>query len=458
MRAQVGAQLARLLVVPLTTVGVVSALLVWEIEHVGSIALAASLAVVALAAMLLVARGVRRQIDELSDHYEALLREADEASRRAEAASRLKDEFLGTLSHELRTPLNSILGWTRLLAGGKLDATQTANALGAIERAGWAQSRLIEDLLDLSRIVGGRLQLSLRPTSLGTVVRAVVESLEPAAVARGIVVETHLDDRMAPVSVDPDRFQQMAWHLISNAIKFTLSDGRVWVVLEQHGPEVILTVADTGIGFTVDQADHLFERFRQGDSSSTRRFGGVGLGLGLVRHLAELHGGTVAARSEGVHRGSTFEVRLPARTAIDPLAEARLPEHQPRPLLEGLSVLVVDDDESTLALAKSTLERFGAAVQTARSADEAERHFAASPPDVLLSDLRMPGRDGLQLIRVIRDLDAQRGRRTPAAALTGLARASDREIALQAGFQMHVAKPVDPMELAVTVQQLARRL
>lgn len=454
MRAQIGRELGRLVVLPFATIGVVSALLVWEIEHVGSIALALALAAVAVVVGALVARRVRRQIDELSEHYEALLRTADEESRRAEAASRIRDEFLSTVSHELRTPLNSVLGWARLLASGKLDAAQGARAIQAIERAGWAQSRLIEDLLDISRIMGGRLQLSLRPALLQPIITFVVQSLEPAAVAKGIVVQTEMEPESGPSTVDPDRLQQMVWHLLSNAIKFTPEDGRVTVRLSLHEHDVSISVTDTGIGFTPDMAPLLFERFRQGDSSSTRSFGGVGLGLGIVRHLAEMHGGTVAAHSTGMQQGSTFEVRLPRRAATG----LPVPQGEPErtPILQGVSVLVVDDDRGTLELARSSLEQYGARVETATSAAEARDRFRQSPPDVLLSDLRMPDVDGLELIREIRAIDAERGRTTPAAALTAMVRSSDRRDAFRAGYQMHVAKPIDPFELAIAVEQLAK--
>jgi signal transduction histidine kinase/ActR/RegA family two-component response regulator len=440
---------------PFITIGVLSALLLWEIEHVGSIALAVVLAGAAVSVGVFVAWRVRRQIEELSAHYESMLRKSDEASQRAETASRIKDEFLATLSHELRTPLNSVLGWARLLASGKLDATQTSRAIQAIERAGWAQSRLIEDLLDLSRIVGGQLQITTRPTLLQPLVEFVVHSLDAAATAKEIRVEVHLDPRLGPVAVDPERMQQVVWHLASNAIKFTPTGGHVTIRLDRQDGHVRLSVTDTGVGFEPQLAPLLFERFRQADSSSTRSYGGLGLGLGIVRHLVELHGGTVSASSEGPMSGATFEVLLPLRPAAE--YQAPLPAAaENTPLLRGVTVLVVDDDDEALEFARSSLEQFGAVVTTARSAVEARERFDRDPPDVLLSDLRMPGGGGLQLIRDVRQLDAARGRSTPAAALTVLARTSDRREALEAGFQMHVTKPVDPIELAVAVEQLAK--
>jgi signal transduction histidine kinase len=450
-----GRRLGRIVVFPFATIGVVSALLVWEIEHVGSIALALALAAVGVAVGVLVARRVRKQIDELAGYYEALLTTAEAESRRAEEAGRMKDEFLSTLSHELRTPLNSVLGWARLLAGGKLDAAQSAKAIQAIERAGWAQSRLIEDLLDMSRIVGGRLELLMRSTLIQPIIGFVVQTLEPAAAAKGISVTTHLDPAIGPINVDPDRVQQIAFHLLANAIKFTPDDGQVTVTLTTRDHHIALTVSDTGVGFTPEMASVLFERFRQGDSSSTRPYGGVGLGLGIVRHLVELHGGTVTARSEGHNKGASFEVVLPQRTGPVAATEEQPPVERP-PLLQGVSVLVVDDDAAALEFARSSLELFGASVQTATSASEARERVRNDPPDVLLSDIRMPGKDGLQLIREVRELDAVRGRKTPAAVLTALARSSDRQVALDAGYQMHVAKPIDPFELAVAVEQLVK--
>jgi signal transduction histidine kinase/CheY-like chemotaxis protein len=451
----VGSRLGRIVVLPFATIGVIAAVLVWEIEHVGSISLAIALAALAVTIGVVVARRLHNQIDELSAHYEALLRTADEESRRAEAASRIKDEFLATLSHELRTPLNSVLGWARLLAGGKLDAVQSAKAIQAIERAGWAQSRLIEDLLDISRIVAGRLEISPRPTIVQPILERVIHSLEPAAAAKGIMVETHLEPDVGPVNVDPDRLQQLTWHLVSNAIKFTPSDGRVVVALNLCDQDVCLSVTDTGIGFTEETATFLFEHFRQGDSSTTRSYGGIGLGLGIVRHLVEMHGGTVTARSEGPQKGATFEVRFPQRISASSTPE-QAPSAGHPPLLEGVSVLVVDDDRGALEFARSSLEQYGASVATATSADEARVRLRAQPPDVLLSDLRMPGEDGLQLIREVRELDAARGRHTPAAALTALVRSTDRQSALDAGYEMHVAKPIDPFELAVAVEQLMK--
>lgn len=450
-------QLAHLIVTPFATIGVLAAVLMWEFEHVQSVTLLLAIAAGGLIVGAVVSRGLRANVDKLADHYEALLTTADEQSRQAETANRVKDEFLATLSHELRTPLNAVLGWARLLAGGKLDSTQTARAVQAIERAGWAQSRVIEDLLDMSRIVAGKLEIAPRPVVVQRLVEGAVDSLRPAADAKHIAINVSLDATLEPAAVDPDRVQQIVFNLVSNAIKFTPSDGRVDVTLSADDRDLCLTVRDTGIGFTPDVAAHLFERFRQGDSSTTRRYGGLGLGLGIVRHVVELHGGTVSASSAGDNMGSAFVVRLPIRPtdahAVGPALAAPI-----APSLRGVSVLVVDDDAPSRGFVRATLEQHGAIVATAASAKAARARFKREPPDVVVSDLLMPDEDGLQLIREIRKLDHASGRVTPAAALTGLARTEDRRRALAAGFQMHLAKPVDPDELVSAVERLARPL
>jgi signal transduction histidine kinase/CheY-like chemotaxis protein len=457
MSALARQQLGRLIITPFVTIGVMAALLVWEIEHVGSIAIAVAIAAGAVILGTIVARRLRSDIDRVADRYGALLRDADEQSRRADAANRLKDEFLATLSHELRTPLNSILGWSRLLAGGKLDPSQSASAVQAIERAGWTQSRLIEDLLDVSSIAAGKFAVAMRPTLIRPLVEEAVASLRTAAEAKRITIDVIVDAApLDPIAADPDRLQQVIWNLVSNAVKFTPSGGHVDVCLDVTAhQELRLVVRDTGIGFLPDVAGHLFERFRQGDSSSTRSHGGLGLGLGIVRHVVELHGGTVDAASAGEHAGSTFEVRIPIRPWDAPLTEPPQPVG-PAPSLRGVSVLVVDDDPHALAFVRATLEQYGAIVVTASSAREARDRFKREPPDVVISDLVLHDGDGLQLIKDIRQLDRAAGRITAAAALTALARTEDRRRALAAGYQMHVAKPVDAAELVSTVERLAQ--
>jgi signal transduction histidine kinase len=386
MPDQARPQLGRLVVTPLATIGVLSAVLVWEVEHVGSIALAIVIAAIGVLIGVIISRQFRRNIDSLTDYYSALLRTADEQSRQAEAASRLKDDFLATLSHELRTPLNSVLGWARMLASGKLDAEQTARAVRAIERCGWAQSRVIEDLLDVSRIVAGTLAITMRPTRLQDLIASAVESLRPAADARRIEVRVSLDPALQTIAADPDRLKQVVWNLVSNAIKFTPPGGAIEVCLESTATEIHLAVSDNGIGFDPQVAAQLFERFRQVDSSTTREHGGLGLGLGIVRHVVELHGGTVIASSHGENTGSVFRVRLPLRPWPAPIDQP--PQLAPEePSLRGLSVMVVDADSSALEFARASLEQCGAVVVTARSAQEAKDRFKRQPPDVFVSDL-----------------------------------------------------------------------
>ncbi len=281
-----------------------------------------------------------------------------------------------------------------------------------------------------------------------------MDALRTAADAKHITLDLDLDRTLGPIEADADRFQQIVWNLVSNAIKFTPASGVVKVRLQVEGEQVCLSVEDTGIGFNPAIAAHLFERFRQGDSSPTRQYGGLGLGLGIVRHLVELHGGTVTALSEGAGRGSIFDVRLPLRRSESEVVE-RPPARSRDPSLRGITVMVVDDDPVALSFAQQTLEQYGALVVTASSAREARERFARDVPDVLVSDLMMPEEDGLDLIREIRALDSQHGGRTPAAALSGLVRGEDRRRAFAAGYQIHVAKPIDPSELAAAVEELA---
>ena len=434
--------------------GVLAAVLVWEVEHVGSVVLALAIAVVTISIGIIVSRRLRANIDDLTHYYEGLLHIADEQSRQAESANRVKDEFLATLSHELRTPLNSTLGWSRLLSSGKLDASQTARAVQAIERAGWAQSRLIEDLLDISRIVSGKLQIDAKSTPIRPLIEAAVDSLRPAAAAKHITIDLHLDQAIGSLAVDPDRLQQVAWNLLSNAIKFTHNGGSVEVSLKTDADDLVLSVRDTGIGFRPEIAAHLFERLRQGDSSSTRPYGGLGLGLGIVRHIVELHGGTVTASSGGENAGSVFTVHIPIRV-VDRAGPATEAPASLTSSLNGVSVLVVDDDPDALEFVRTALEQSGAEVAVASSAREGRDRFTREHPDVIVSDLVMPDEDGLDFIREIRRIDERRGQLTPAAALTALARTDDRRRALNAGYQIHVAKPIEPSELVSTVDELA---
>ena len=361
-------QLGRLIVTPFATIGVLAAVLVWEVEHVGSILLAVAIAAGGVLIGVTVSRQLRHDIDTISEYYQALLHGAEEQSRQADAANRLKDEFLSTVSHELRTPLNSVLGWAHLLARGKLDHEQSVRAVLAIERAGWTQARLIDDLLDLSHIVAGTLELTIEPTLLVPLVESTVESLRPAADAKRIAVTLALDRGLGPLAADTARVKQVVRNLVSNAIKFTPPGGCIDVQLDASADEVRLAVQDTGIGLSADVAAHLFERFRQGDSSSTREHGGLGLGLGIVRHIVELHGGSVRASSHGEHAGSTFEVRLPRRLMEAPVVRSH-DTAKSSLALRGVTVVVVNDDRHAMEFVRKVLEPHGATVIEAGSQD-----------------------------------------------------------------------------------------
>jgi PAS domain S-box-containing protein len=387
--------------------------------------------------------------------------------REAQAANRLKDEFLATLSHELRTPLNAIVGWSRLLLTGNLGAEASRNALEAIARNAKAQTQIVEDVLDISRIITGKLRLDLRPTALDAVVGAAVDAIRPAAEAKGVVLATQSDGDTGLVMGDADRLQQVAWNLLSNAVKFTPRDGRVELRVSRVEPHVEITVADTGAGIAPEFMPYVFDRFRQADSSTTREHGGLGLGLAIARQLVELHGGSIMAESPGEGGGATFTVRLPATTAAveadetawqAEIVEAAVGDSAPEGhggTLEGLRVIVVDDDEDARLLVAEMLAERGALPVTAASAAEALAAIEVTPPDVLVSDIGMPGEDGYALITKVRALAPERGGSVPAVALTAYARVEDRVRALASGFQMHVPKPVDPEELAVVVATLA---
>jgi hypothetical protein len=396
--------------------------------------------------------------------------ELRQALRQAEEANRLKDEFLATLSHELRTPLTSILGWARMLSGGQLDAATTARALETIERNAKAQSQLIEDILDVSRVITGKLRLEVRPVDLAAVIESAIDAALPAVEAKSIRLQRVLDSGASMVSGDPSRLQQVVWNLLSNAIKFTPRSGRVQVKLERVDSHVEIAVSDNGQGIDADILPYIFERFRQADSSTTRAHGGLGLGLAIVRHLVEMHGGTVRAESEGEGRGATFTVRLPlvAVRSLDirrageaerrhPTASSGVPFNCP-PELEGLRLLVVDDEADTRTLLKTMLEKCGAQVIAVSSAGEAFAALKESRPDVLISDLGMPGEDGYALIKKVRALSAEDGGLTPSAALTAYARVEDRLKVLRSGFQLHIPKPVEPAELIAVVANLAGRI
>ncbi len=391
-----------------------------------------------------------------------------EARRQAEFANRLKDEFLATLSHELRTPLNAVLGWSQMLQTHRLGESETKKALMTIERNARAQNQLIDDLLDVSRIITGKLPLNVRAVDLSSVITAAVDAARPAAEAKNIRLQTLLDPQAGPISGDPDRLQQVVWNLLSNAVKFTPRDGRVQVRLERVNSHVEIVISDTGKGIEEEFLPHVFDRFRQSDGSMTRRHGGLGLGLAIVRQLVELHGGSVSVSSAGEEKGSTFTVTvplLPVRTEpagsvprVHPAAEEiGVPQECP-PELSGLRVLLVEDEADSRELLNFVLDACGARITTASSAAEALETIKREKFDVLISDIGMPEEDGFSLIGKIRELSNEEGGDVPAIALTAYARAEDRVQALRAGFQMHVAKPVEPGELLAIVANLAGRM
>jgi signal transduction histidine kinase/ActR/RegA family two-component response regulator len=391
----------------------------------------------------------------------------------AETANRAKDEFLATLSHELRTPLNAILGWSSMIKDGLLPEAERPDAVEAVHRNAQAQARLIEDIVDVSRIVTGKLRLDVQPTELAPIIEAAVESVSPAAESRSIRLQRVLDSGSSTVSGDPTRLQQVVWNLLTNAIKFTPKGGRVQIRLERVNSHVEIIVTDTGEGIAPEVIPHIFDRFRQADSTATRNHGGLGLGLAIVRHVVEMHGGTVGVESEGYGKGATFTVKLPviAARAREIRGTAAVPptEEQVHPTtsrkvtfeqsseLVGLHVLVVDDDEDARSLVSMVLQQCRAKVTTASSVSEALQKLQMLRPDVLLSDLGMPGEDGYSLITKVRALPKGKGGRTPAAALTAYARVEDRMKVLRSGFQIHLPKPVEPAELVAVVASLARR-
>jgi PAS domain S-box-containing protein len=386
----------------------------------------------------------------------------------AEEANRTKDEFLATLSHELRTPLTAIIGWTKMLRMKELDEETAAHALDTVERNAKAQAQLVEDLLDVSRIITGKLRLDVRPTELVPVVEAAMDAVRPAAAAKGIELRTAMDPQAGPVPGDAARLQQVAWNLISNAVKFTGKGGRVDVRLERVDSHVELKVSDTGQGIPPEFLPYVFDRFRQADGSTTRLHGGLGLGLAIARHLVELHGGAVRAESPGAGHGATFTVELPVAVVRNADFGLRLGEQdsaaaqtasrdRQSAILYGVRVLVVDDEEDARGLMRTVLEKRGAEVAAVAVAGAALAAIERDPPDVLVSDIGMPGEDGYELIRRVRALDPSRGGRVPAAAVSAYVGEDDRRRALDAGFQLHVAKPVDPEELVSVVQRLAAR-
>ena len=383
----------------------------------------------------------------------------------AQDASRLKDEFLATLSHELRTPLNAILGYARMIRGGLVTGEKQVRAVETIERNATALTQIVEDVLDVSRIVSGKVRLNVQPVDLPQVVHDALEATMPAANAKGVRVEAVLDPRAAPVAGDPDRLQQVVWNLVSNAVKFTGRGGKVQVRLERVNSHVEVVVSDTGIGIPPAFLPHVFERFRQADASITRERGGLGLGLAIARHFVEMHGGTIHASSSGEGKGATFRIELPLMI-VHPATDAGVRAHPhsetpgggiPIPQLGGVHVLTVDDDRDSLRMVREILEAAGAQVSGADSALEALDMLEREHPDVLIADLGLPHVDGFELLNRIRQHADQQVRDVPAAALTAYARSEDRAKALRSGFHMHLSKPIDPSELMAAVATLVRR-
>ena len=394
-----------------------------------------------------------------------LLESCQIANAEADKANNIKDEFLALLSHELRTPLTAILGWAQMLTDGNLDESASKRALEIIVRNAHAQKQLIDDLLDISRIITGKLRLDVRPVELAPIIEAVVDGMRPAADARNIHLQAIFDSRTSAVSGDPDRLQQIIWNLLTNAIKFTPPSGQVQVRLERIASHIEITVNDMGQGIAPELLPYVFDRFRQSDSTSTRRHGGLGLGLAIVRQLVELHGGTVKAESPGVGKGATFKVRLPLMSVHHEPNDLEMTRPLPwsktlrdrQPSLADLRVLVVDDEPDALELIEEVLKARGAEVASVGSAVEAMAEMERQRFDVLVSDIGMPLMDGYALISMIRQLPIERGGRIPAAALTAYAGAEDQRRVLSAGYQIHIQKPVEPDELSTIVANLAER-
>jgi len=415
-------------------------------------------------------RGVTLDITRrklIEEKQAELLRREHEARTEAEAANRMKDEFLATLSHELRTPLTAMLGWTWMLRSRELDQDTYNHALETIERNVRAQAQLIEDLLDVSRIITGKLRLDVSHSELVPVIEAALDTARHAFDAKAIQLQVELDPTASHVLCDPARMQQVVWNLLSNAVKFTPRGGQVKVSLKRVQSQVEIGVSDTGPGIAPEFLPHVFDRFRQADSSTTRQHGGLGLGLAIVRHLVELHGGTVSVESKGEGMGATFTVSLPLMIVSnepEELSGRVLPniEKHPQlacpPSLEGVRVLVVDDEADARDLLLATLQECEAEVTAVASASEALDAMKQSPPDVIVSDIGMPVADGYELIRKVRQLEGENGgEHIPAIALTAYASAAARAAALEAGFQRHLAKPVEPSKLIETIAGLIKK-
>ena len=388
------------------------------------------------------------------------------ARNEAERANRLKDEFLATVSHELRNPLNAILGWSHMLRLGKLTPTNAERAVETIYRNAKSQAQLVADLLDVSRIISGKLRLDVRTVALTNIVNAAIDSVRPAAEAKSIRLQTMIDPGAGPISGDADRLQQVVWNLLTNAVKFTPKGGRIQVKVQRIDSHVEIVVSDSGVGISKEFLPYVFDRFRQADASSTRIHGGLGLGLSIVHQLVDLHGGAVSVQSEGEGKGATFTVTLPFvgvggnqtdAEVVHPTESDEVLSFDSLPSLRGLKILVVDDEADTRELIREVLKECGSEVITSPSAADALIALEQQKPDVLISDLGMPDEDGYSLISKVRALPSEKGGNIPAAALTAYARVEDRMRVLRSGFQFHLPKPIDSAELVTVVASLAGR-
>ena len=412
-----------------------------------------------------IARDITEQ--KQAEEERARLLASERAVReQAVAANRAKDEFLAMVSHELRSPLHSVLGWVQMLRTGKFDQAETARALETIERSTKTQAQLIEELLDISRVITGKFTLNVRPLELTQVVEATLDSIRPAVEAKAIQLRVQLAARNSEISGDPARLQQIVWNLLSNAVKFTPNRGRIEVKVERLDSYLQLTVSDSGLGISPEFLPFVFDRFSQANTGSDRKYGGLGLGLAIVRHLVELHGGAVRAESPGEGQGATFTVMMPVRATRETSSESKRPAPSDEAMdalteaitLDGLQIMIVDDVAESRELLQTILAQRGAEVKTCASAAEALAAIAQWRPAVLVSDIGMPEEDGYALIRKLRALPAARGGNIPAVALTGYARSEDRARALAAGFQTHIPKPIEAVELIMVIASLTGRI
>src|SRR5258705_8369171 len=420
--------------------------------------------------LMSLAAGIGGQIGQFTQRRRAeqelaeLLESESRARADAENANRLKDEFLATLSHELRTPLNAVIGWSRMLNSGRLDRENSLHAQEVIERNAWAQKQIIEDILDVSRVITGKLQLHLHPVDLASVIEAALDAVRPAMEAKEIRIETNLDSKLRAISGDSDRLQQVVWNVLSNAAKFTPTGGQVQISVKQNGTHVLIQVKDSGPGIDPAFLPYVFERFRQADGSTTRTHGGLGLGLAIVRHLVELHGGTIAVENRADGPGAIFTISLPLPTGLlqkeilDRANSAFGGRQADQPNLEGLNILIVEDEPDALDVITIELVQYGANVTGVTNAEDALKALEKRRFDLLVSDIGLPKMDRYELIRSVRQQEEGQKKRIPAVALTAYARVQDRMQAILAGFSTHIAKPIEPNELVTVVASLAGRL